>query len=142
MWSVSDIVGYSKKTQKGKHEKRAIWRVLKSSLKYGKVSAKKDKHQVTGRLRHLLCWRAGSPEDPATRLFHCNVNMQSPLVVGPVVHVGLPRRPIACSIPSLLAAGRGGGTARHRIPGEWAAPARWRDPCHAGAGMCDTATAC
>ena len=79
-----------------------------------------------GRLRHLL-WQEGW-KGPATRLFHCNVAMRPPLAVGRVVHTGLPRRPIARSIPSLLAAGPHAAQLQHRIPGEWAAPARLESP--------------
>lgn len=57
-----------------------------------------------GRLRHL--WQEGWLKG---RLFDCDVNMQPPLAVGPVLHVGMPRRPFACSIPSLLAAARANG---------------------------------
>lgn len=39
------------------------------------------------------------------QLFHCNANMQPPLAVGLGVHVGLPRGPIVCSIPSAVGCG-------------------------------------
>jgi hypothetical protein len=47
--------------------------------------------------------------------------------VGLAVHIRLSRRPIACSLPSLLAAARG-AVQLQRIPGEWAAPVRWSAP--------------
>lgn len=79
---------------------------------------------------------------PATRLFPLQRKCAVSIGCGPGRACWAASKAYRMQHPEPVGCGPGGGTARHRIPGEWAAPARWRDPCHAGADMCDTATAC